>query len=35
MYHYVDSDGSRGVHNPEYIRAILDAADTLLTGLGL
>ena len=35
MYHYVAEDGSLGVHNPEYIRAILDAADDLLTGLGL
>ena len=35
LYHYVESDGSLGVHNPEYVRAILRKADELLTGLGM
>lgn len=34
LYHYVLSDGSLGPHNPEYIRAILDKADELLTSIG-
>lgn len=35
LYHYIDSDGSLGVHNPEYVRAILRKANELLTGLGM
>ena len=34
LYHYIVSDGSLGVHNPEYTRAILVQADALLTDIG-
>ncbi|GMU20648.1 MAG: hypothetical protein AMXMBFR13_07450 [Phycisphaerae bacterium] len=35
MYHYILSDGSLGVHNPEYTQAILTKAEALLTEVGL
>lgn len=35
MYHYVVSDGSLGMHNPDYVRSILEEADDILTGIGL
>jgi hypothetical protein len=35
LYHYILSDGSLGVHNPAYIRSMLDKAEELLEGLGL
>ena len=31
---YIESDGSLGVHNPEYARAILSQAEMLLTSIG-
>lgn len=34
LHSYVLSDGSLGVHNPEYTRAILAEADALLTSIG-
>ena len=34
LYSYVDGDGSDGVHNPYYVRAILAEADDLLTSIG-
>lgn len=34
LYHYVLSDGSLGVHNPAFTRAILDKADEILTSIG-
>jgi formate-dependent nitrite reductase cytochrome c552 subunit len=34
LYHYVLADGSLGVHNPEYARAILAEADDLITSIG-
>lgn len=34
LFHYVLSDGSRGVHNPNYVRSLLEEADRLLTSLG-
>lgn len=30
LYHYVIADGSRGVHNPDYVRAMLNEAKALL-----
>jgi hypothetical protein len=35
MYHYVSNDGSLGIHNPDYVRAILEEADAILTSIGL
>jgi hypothetical protein len=35
LYHYADSDGSLGVHNPAYVRSLLEEAQNLLTGLGM
>jgi len=35
MYHYILSDGSKGIHNPDYVRDMLDECDDLLTGEGL
>lgn len=35
LYYYALVDGSLGVHNPDYIRLILEKAEDLLTGLGL
>lgn len=34
LYHYVTNDGSRGVHNPAYVRQMLSKADQLLTESG-
>jgi len=34
LIHWVETDGSRGVHNPEYTRTILTSIDTRLTALG-
>jgi hypothetical protein len=34
LYEYVNVDGSLGVHNPPYARAILTEAETLLTAAG-
>ncbi len=34
LYYWVANDGSKGVHNPEYTRAILTNADIRLTALG-
>jgi len=34
LYHYVSADGSGGVHNPDYVKAILAEADTLLDSIG-
>jgi formate-dependent nitrite reductase cytochrome c552 subunit len=34
LYHYILSDGSLGVHNPLYIRLMLNEMDKLLTGIG-
>ena len=35
LYHYILGDGSLGIHNPDYVRAILAEADTLLIAEGL
>ena len=35
LYYYALVDGSLGVHNPDYVRLILDKAEALLTSLGL
>jgi hypothetical protein len=35
LYSYVVSDGSLGVHNPGYVRAILERADEILTDMGM
>jgi hypothetical protein len=35
LYYYALEDGSLGVHNPDYVRSILEKAEELLTGLGL
>lgn len=35
LYYYVIEDGSYGVHNPEYTKAILDEAEALLTSAGM
>jgi len=35
LYYYVLSDGSLGVHNPAYVRSMLEQAQDLLTGEGL
>jgi hypothetical protein len=35
LYHFVLSDGSRGVHNPAYVRSILEEAQALLTANGM
>jgi hypothetical protein len=35
LYHYILSDGSLGVHNPDYVRDMLIKAEQLLTGLGM
>jgi hypothetical protein len=35
IYHYILSDGSLGVHNPDYVRSLLLAAEVLLMQLGL
>jgi hypothetical protein len=35
LYHYVLSDGSLGVHNPDYIREILTTAEGLLNEIGM
>jgi hypothetical protein len=32
-YQYVGADGSRGVHNPAYARAVLQAAEAIVTEL--
>jgi hypothetical protein len=34
LYYWVTYDGSKGVHTPEYTRAILKEIDTRLTALG-
>jgi formate-dependent nitrite reductase cytochrome c552 subunit len=34
LIHYIEADGSGGVHNPEYARDIIQTADVLLTGIG-
>lgn len=34
MYHYILSDGSLGVHNPEYVRSMLAEMDRLLKEIG-
>ena len=34
LYHYVLSDGSLGTHSPVYVRAMLEKADQILTGIG-
>ena len=34
LYFYVLNDGSLGVHNPSYVRAILTRAEALLTSIG-
>lgn len=34
LYFYVLNDGSLGVHNPAYVRAMLTRAETLLTSIG-
>jgi len=34
LYYYVLNDGSLGVHNPRFARALLDKADELLTSVG-
>jgi hypothetical protein len=34
LYYYVLNDGSLGVHNPDYARAILEKASDLLTAIG-
>jgi hypothetical protein len=34
LYNYVSYDGSRGVHNPAYVRAMLVECDNLLTSVG-
>lgn len=34
MVHYIESDGSLGVHNPQYIDSMLDEGDRLLTSIG-
>jgi len=33
LYHYVVSDGSLGVHNPDYVRDMLSKAEELLDSL--
>ncbi|MFQ5806143.1 MAG: multiheme c-type cytochrome [Phycisphaerae bacterium] len=35
LYHYADSDGSLGVHNPAYVRSLLEEARRLLDEEGL
>ena len=30
LYHYIISDGGKGVHNPQYVDAMLDEAESLL-----
>ena len=35
LYHYLVSDGSLGVHNPGWIRDIVEQADAILTENGL
>jgi formate-dependent nitrite reductase cytochrome c552 subunit len=35
LYHYVLSDGSLGIHNPDYIREILTTAENLLDNAGM
>jgi hypothetical protein len=35
LYHYILGDGSLGIHNPDYIRAMLIQAGILLTAEGL
>lgn len=30
LYHYMLSDGSLGIHNPDYVRSMLDKAESLL-----
>jgi hypothetical protein len=35
LYHYILSDGSLGLHNPDYTRDILAAAESALTAAGL
>lgn len=34
IYHYIESDGSGGVHNPPYVQALLERADEILTSIG-
>ena len=34
LWSYVSNDGSLGVHNPGYVRAILAKADEILDGIG-
>ncbi len=34
LYEYVVNDGSLGVHNPAYVRSILEKADEILTAVG-
>ncbi|MCG3136766.1 MAG: hypothetical protein HJJLKODD_00602 [Phycisphaerae bacterium] len=35
LWALVEADGSKGTHNPEYVRSILAKADELLDGLGM
>jgi hypothetical protein len=35
MYHYVSNDGSIGIHNPDYVRDIVEEAEDILTSIGL
>jgi hypothetical protein len=35
LYYYALVDGSQGVHNPDYVRSILETAEDLLPNLGL
>ena len=35
LLEYIESDGSLGVHNPAYVRAMLDRADELLDDEGI
>jgi hypothetical protein len=34
LYYYALVDGSLGVHNPDYVRLILDKAEELLDSTG-
>lgn len=35
LYHYIVSDGSLGIHNPDYVRSMLETAEDLLDDEGL
>lgn len=34
LYYYVANDGSLGIHNPTYVKSILEKAEDLLTSIG-